>query len=38
MIKALLARFQQGHRTMAYPDGPPPAMPDHFRGVPTLDP
>jgi Ni,Fe-hydrogenase III small subunit len=38
MIKALLARFQQGHRTMSYPDGPPPAMPDHFRGVPTLDP
>jgi Ni,Fe-hydrogenase III small subunit/Pyruvate/2-oxoacid:ferredoxin oxidoreductase delta subunit len=38
MIKALLARFQQGHRTMKYPDGPPPGMPDHFRGVPQVDP
>lgn len=38
MIKALLARLQQGHRTMTYPDGPPPEMPDHFRGAPTFDP
>jgi Ni,Fe-hydrogenase III small subunit/Pyruvate/2-oxoacid:ferredoxin oxidoreductase delta subunit len=38
MIKALLARFQQGHRTMKYPDGPAPAMPDHFRGAPKVDP
>jgi Ni,Fe-hydrogenase III small subunit/NAD-dependent dihydropyrimidine dehydrogenase PreA subunit len=38
MIKALLARFQQGHRTMKFPDGPAPDMPDHFRGVPRVDP
>ena len=23
---------------MSYPDGPPPALPPHFRGAPTLDP
>src|SRR5258708_24255644 len=38
MIKALLARFQQGHRTMKFPDGPAPEMPDHFRGAPKIDP
>jgi len=38
MLKALLARVHQGHRTMAYPAGEPPAMPDRFRGAPTLDP
>ncbi len=37
MLKVLLARMQQGHRTMAYPDGPPPEMPDRFRGRPTID-
>jgi Ni,Fe-hydrogenase III small subunit/Pyruvate/2-oxoacid:ferredoxin oxidoreductase delta subunit len=38
MIKALLARARQGHRTIGYPDMPPPSMPDHFRGVPKIDP
>jgi Ni,Fe-hydrogenase III small subunit/Pyruvate/2-oxoacid:ferredoxin oxidoreductase delta subunit len=38
MFKALYARFQQGHRTMKFPDGPAPEMPDHFRGVPRIDP
>jgi Ni,Fe-hydrogenase III small subunit/formate hydrogenlyase subunit 6/NADH:ubiquinone oxidoreductase subunit I len=37
MFKVLLARLQQGHRTMKYPDGPPPALSDRFRGHPTLD-
>ncbi|MBI4749760.1 MAG: 4Fe-4S dicluster domain-containing protein [Acidobacteria bacterium] len=37
MIKALLARFQQKHRTMSFPDGPPPALPERFRGRPILD-
>ncbi len=37
MIKALLARAHQGHRTMRYPDAAPPAMPAHFRGAPTVD-
>jgi len=37
MLKVILARLQQGHRTMTYPDGPAPPMPDRFRGRPTLD-
>lgn len=37
MIKALLARFQQRHRTMSYPDGEPPPMPLHFKGRPLID-
>jgi Ni,Fe-hydrogenase III small subunit/Pyruvate/2-oxoacid:ferredoxin oxidoreductase delta subunit len=36
-MKGLLAtRLAQGFRTMDYPDGPPPAMPRHFRGRPVL--
>jgi Ni,Fe-hydrogenase III small subunit/NAD-dependent dihydropyrimidine dehydrogenase PreA subunit len=38
MIKALLARARQGHRTIGYPDTEPPSMPAHFRGVPKIDP
>ena len=38
MLKALIARARQGHRTMSYPQGAPPAMPDHFRGAPVIDP
>lgn len=37
MIRTLLARFSQGHRTMSYPDGPAPALPARFRGLPALD-
>lgn len=37
MFKIILARLQQGHRTMKYPDGPPPEMPDRFCGRPILD-
>jgi len=37
MLKALLARLQQGHRTAAFPDREP-AMPDRFRGRPAMDP
>ena len=36
MIKAILERFRQGHRTMAYPDAPLPLSP-RFRGLPVLD-
>jgi Ni,Fe-hydrogenase III small subunit/NAD-dependent dihydropyrimidine dehydrogenase PreA subunit len=36
MLKVLLARLQQGHRTMPYPDGPPPALPERFRGRPEI--
>jgi Ni,Fe-hydrogenase III small subunit/NAD-dependent dihydropyrimidine dehydrogenase PreA subunit len=38
MLKALLARARQGHRTMRYPDDAPPPMPTHFRGAPAIDP
>jgi Ni,Fe-hydrogenase III small subunit/ferredoxin len=36
MIKLLRARLRQGHRTTAYPDGPPPALPERFRGHPIF--
>ncbi|MFB3909331.1 MAG: 4Fe-4S dicluster domain-containing protein [Candidatus Eisenbacteria bacterium] len=37
MIRTILARMQQGHRTIAYPDGPAPELPDRFRGRPAID-
>lgn len=37
MFKILVARMRQGHRTIRYPDGPAPGMPDRFRGRPTID-
>jgi Ni,Fe-hydrogenase III small subunit/ferredoxin len=37
MLKVILARLQQGHRTMRYPAGDPPPMPDRFRGKPEID-
>jgi Ni,Fe-hydrogenase III small subunit/Pyruvate/2-oxoacid:ferredoxin oxidoreductase delta subunit len=37
MFKIILARLQQGHRTIKYPDGPPPELSDRFCGRPTLD-
>jgi Ni,Fe-hydrogenase III small subunit/NAD-dependent dihydropyrimidine dehydrogenase PreA subunit len=36
MIRAIIARFRQGHRTMAYPAAPLP-LPPLFRGLPVLD-
>jgi Ni,Fe-hydrogenase III small subunit/ferredoxin len=36
MMKVLLARVKQGHRTVSYPDAPP-ALPDRFRGAPVID-
>ena len=36
MLDVILARFQQGHRTSAYP-GETPTLPDRFRGVPMID-
>ena len=38
MTKIILARLQQKHRTMKYPDGAPPPLPDRFRGRPVIDP
>lgn len=36
MLRIILARLQQGHQTMKYPDGPPPKLPDRFRGCPVF--
>jgi Ni,Fe-hydrogenase III small subunit/NAD-dependent dihydropyrimidine dehydrogenase PreA subunit len=36
VIDVIRARLQQGHRTMAYPDGPPPPLPERFRGRPVI--
>src|SRR5260221_67863 len=38
MLKALIAGARQGHRPLRSPKGPPPALPEHFRGVPRVDP
>jgi Ni,Fe-hydrogenase III small subunit/formate hydrogenlyase subunit 6/NADH:ubiquinone oxidoreductase subunit I len=37
MLKILNERLRQGHRTMAFPAGDPPTMPDRFRGLPVVD-
>ncbi len=37
MYKILKARFQQGHRTIEFPQCPPPPMPENFRGLPLVD-
>jgi len=37
MINVIRERFRQGHRTIAYPVGDPPPLPDRFRGLPVLD-
>jgi Ni,Fe-hydrogenase III small subunit/ferredoxin len=36
MLQVSLARLKQGHRTIAYP-AQVPALPDRFRGLPTVD-
>ena len=36
MIRVILARFQQKHRTIRFPKGPAPAVPDRFRGLPEI--
>lgn len=33
----MLARLHQGHRTIGYPAGDPPVLPDRFRGLPVAD-
>jgi Ni,Fe-hydrogenase III small subunit/Pyruvate/2-oxoacid:ferredoxin oxidoreductase delta subunit len=37
MLRTILARLHQGHRTMRYPAAPPPPLPDRFRGRPLAD-
>lgn len=36
MLKILRARLHQKHRTVRYPEGPPPVLPDRFRGRPRI--
>jgi Ni,Fe-hydrogenase III small subunit/NAD-dependent dihydropyrimidine dehydrogenase PreA subunit len=36
MLDLFLARLHQKHRTIAFPDGPPPALPGRFRGLPVI--
>jgi Ni,Fe-hydrogenase III small subunit/formate hydrogenlyase subunit 6/NADH:ubiquinone oxidoreductase subunit I len=38
MLDLLRTRLRQGHRTISFPAGPPPEMPDRFRGRPVIDP
>ncbi|MFA6172047.1 MAG: 4Fe-4S binding protein [Kiritimatiellales bacterium] len=37
MIDIIRARIHQKYRTIRFPDAPPPAMPDRFRGRPLID-
>jgi Ni,Fe-hydrogenase III small subunit/NAD-dependent dihydropyrimidine dehydrogenase PreA subunit len=36
MFNILKARWRQKHRTMSYPDGPAPVLPDRFAGRPGI--
>ncbi len=37
MFRVIRERFRQGFRTIPYPAGDPPTLPDRFRGLPVLD-
>jgi Ni,Fe-hydrogenase III small subunit/ferredoxin len=37
MFKVIISRLLQGQRTMKFPDGPPPEMPDRFCGCPKIN-
>lgn len=37
MLRVIQERLRQGHRTMSFPDGDPPKMPDRLRGLPVID-
>jgi Ni,Fe-hydrogenase III small subunit/formate hydrogenlyase subunit 6/NADH:ubiquinone oxidoreductase subunit I len=37
MLKAIQARWQQGYRTIRYPEGPAPELPARFVGRPQID-
>ncbi len=38
MLDLIRNRLRQGIRTLAFPKGPPPELPERFRGRPTRDP
>ena len=37
MLNVIASRLQQKHRTIKYPKGSPPELPDRFRGRPAID-
>lgn len=37
MLKELATRLKQGYRTLSFPKGNPPPLPDRFRGLPQID-
>src|SRR5277367_5865418 len=37
MLKIIRERLRQGRRTITFPAGEPPQLPDRFRGLPVLD-
>lgn len=37
MFPILAERLRQHHRTIRFPDGDPPKIPDRFRGLPAID-
>ncbi|MEX0676934.1 MAG: NADH-quinone oxidoreductase subunit NuoB [Pirellulales bacterium] len=37
MLKVLGERWRQGHRTISWPAGAPPVLPERFRGLPVVD-
>jgi Ni,Fe-hydrogenase III small subunit/NAD-dependent dihydropyrimidine dehydrogenase PreA subunit len=36
MLKEIAIRIKQGHRTMKFPAGSPPALPERYRGLPLI--
>lgn len=36
MLNEIAIRLKQGYRTMKFPDGLPPALPEHFHGLPLF--
>ena len=38
MLRALIERLRQKHRTMKFPAAAPPPLPERFRGMPVFDP
>lgn len=38
MLNEIATRLKQGYRTMKFPEGPPPAFPEHYRGLPVVEP
>jgi Ni,Fe-hydrogenase III small subunit/Pyruvate/2-oxoacid:ferredoxin oxidoreductase delta subunit len=37
MIRVIRERLRQGRRTISYPEGDPPPLPDRYHGLPVLD-